>query len=109
MMPIDIAELRRLWADPTVRTVDIACRLGCSQVRLYQLRRKHGIPSRKIPRGGIRDWKPIAPVFDDGDPEPPDSTPGDGTLALDPWVARRATAKRLAYFESIGCTFEDGE
>lgn len=100
-----VEELRRLWCDRTIRTCDIATRLGISTVLLYQHAKQLCLPPRGLPRGGIKDV-PLPDLVDDGDPEPFDDAPGVDSLALDPWVARRARVVREQFAAARGARME---
>lgn len=92
MVKYSAAELFRLWHDDSLRTIEVAERLGVSQVFLYTLARRHHLPKRNGPRGG---YKPPPPKVDnDPDPEPFDETPAGDSLALSPWVEARVAALR---------------
>lgn len=87
-----VVELFRLWHDDSLRTIEVANMLGVSQVFLYTLARRHALPRRNGPRGG---HKPAAPkIGNDPDPEPFNETPVGDSLALSPWVAKRAEVYR---------------
>ena len=95
MISYSTAELFRLWHDNSLRTIEVANRLGVSQVFLYTLARRHHLPKRHGPRGG---FKPPPPkVVNDPDPEPFDEQPSD-SLALSPWVAARARECRERHY-----------
>jgi len=98
--------MRRLWADRTVRTCDIATRLGISTVSLYQHAKRMQLPPRGLPPGGIKD-APLPDLVDDGEPEPFDDTPGPDSLALSPWVAARAKVVRERDAAARGATWDE--
>lgn len=101
----DADELRRLWLDRTVRTCDIATRLGISTVLLYQHAKRMKLPPRGLPRGGIKDH-PLPSLVDDGEPEPFDDAPAGDSLALSPWVAARVRALRDRFAAERGTRWE---
>jgi transposase len=49
MIQYSVAELFRLWHDSTLRTTEVAERLGVSTVFLYTLAKRHALPRRASP------------------------------------------------------------
>ena len=90
---VDVDLLRTLWADRTVRSCEIAERLGISSVRMYQCAQALQLPPRNLPPGGIRDVV-LPDLVDDGEAEPHEESEGEESLRLDPWVAKRAAVVR---------------
>ena len=107
-IPIDSALLQQLWYDKRVRTCEIAERFGVSSNHVYRAAAELRLPPRGLPPGGIRDV-PLPDLVDDNEVEPLDDTPGVDSLALDPWVARRARVVREQFAAARGARMEFDE
>lgn len=85
-----------LWRDRTIRSCDIASRMGMTVSQMYEYSRRLQLPPRGLPPGGIKD-APLPDLVDDGEAEPHEDSEGLDSLRLDPWVAKRAAVVRAEF------------
>jgi hypothetical protein len=77
---LDVPLMFKLWHDPTLRTEDVALRLGLSTGQLRKVAHGYGLPSRvSTPSGEITEA-----------PSEVEELLSQDSLALSPWVAKRA-------------------
>lgn len=77
---LDIPLMFKLWHDETLRTEDVALRLGVSTGTLRKVAHSYGLHSRiSTPSGEITDA-----------PSQAEELLSQDSLALSPWVAKRA-------------------
>ena len=77
---VDVALMFRLWHDGTLRTEDVALRLGLSTGTLRKIATRHGLTHRvSVPSGESGEA-----------PSNVEEMLSQDSLALSPWVAQRA-------------------
>jgi hypothetical protein len=82
---LNVPLMFKLWNDETLRTEEVALRLGLSTAQLRKLAHAHGLHSRvSTPSGEITDA-----------PSEAEELLSQDSLALSPWVAKRAEQFRL--------------
>jgi hypothetical protein len=81
---VDVPLMFKLWNDDTLRTEDVALRLGISTNTLRKLGRRHGLVHR------------VSPMVNEvhGAPSDAEDMLSRDSLALSPWVAARAAMFR---------------
>lgn len=95
----DLTEVWRLWCDSSLRTAEVADKLGISTGKLYKLARQHHLPARQNPPQ--QPLHQVVAFADDGEPEPMPNAADDDGLRLSPWVEKRIAELRLAKLERI--------
>ena len=82
---LNVPLMFKLWNDETLRTEEVALRLGLSTAQLRKVAHSHGLHSRvSTPSGEITDA-----------PSEAEELLSQDSLALSPWVAKRAEQFRL--------------
>lgn len=80
----ELPTLYQLWNDDTLRTIDVAHRLGVTQPSLYAIADRHKLGPRRGP--------PVDPRCGSQEPPPPseeDDIASGESLRFAPWVAAR--------------------